>query len=171
MVDVFTKYDGFVEAVGFLQKFRDFRGHQPGSLIQHQLFVKILLVVDTVFDFIAVFVEHAFFRTPAGQVLIQIDANHFVGRQKSVVDPLAQGIGVDRLAKIIDVGDIFGFFRGCGQADLRRPAEVFENLPPVGVFGGAAAMALVHDNQVKKIRGKLFIDVLFFFGSRYGLIK
>jgi hypothetical protein len=40
------------------------------------------------------------------------------------------------------------------------PAEVVEDLAPGGVFGGAAAVAFVDDDQVEEVGRELLVDVL-----------
>ena len=171
VVDVFAKHNRFIKAVGQLQIGRNPLGNQLGPFLQHQGFVKILLIVDPVFDLQAMLVDHTALRSPAGQVFVHIDAHHFVWRQKTIVNALPERIGVDRRAKVVDIGDIFGFFGRRRQADLRRCAEVFENLPPVRIFRRTAAMALVDHDQVKKLRCELFVDILLLFGPGYSLIK
>ena len=52
----------------------------------------------------------------------------------------------------MDVGDVFGFLGRGREADLGSGGEIFENLPPGRIVGGAAAMTLVNDDQVKKAR-------------------
>jgi hypothetical protein len=49
--------------------------------------------------------------------------------------------------------------------------EVIEYLAPRRVFGGAAAMAFVDDDQVEEIRRELLVDVLFFFVAGDRLIE
>ena len=38
-----------------------------------------------------------------------------------------------------------------GRSDLRCRREVFQNLPPGGIFGGAAAAAVVDGSQIEKV--------------------
>ncbi len=42
---------------------------------------------------------------------------------------------------------------------MRGILEIIQDLPPVAVFLGTAAMALVYDDQVKEIPGKLFVHI------------
>ena len=64
---------------------------------------------------------------------------------------LFQGVCVNRFAEVMDVGDVFSLLRRCGQADLGGVAEVFEDLAPSRVFGRAAAVAFVNDDEVEEI--------------------
>src|SRR5207249_1525040 len=69
-------------------------------------------------------------------------------------------VGVDGLAKVMDVRDVLGFFRGCGEPNLCCGGEVFEDLAPGGVLGSASPMALVDHDQVKEVRRKLSEELL-----------
>jgi hypothetical protein len=60
----------------------------------------------------------------------------------------------------VDVGDVLRFLGRGGQADLGGAGEVVEDLAPGGVFGGAAAMAFVDDDQVEEVGRELLVDVL-----------
>ena len=102
---------------------------------------------------------------PAVDIFVQIEADHFVGGQEAVFDALLEGVGVDGLAEIVDIGDVFGLFGGGGQADLHGRWKVFENLAPGGIIGGAAAVTFVDDDQVEEVRRELLVDVLPLFGA------
>ena len=73
---------------------------------------------------------------------IDVDFDHLVGSQKAVADPLLERVGEDWLAKIVDVGDVFGLPRGSSEADLGRTAEVSKNFAPRRFLGGTASVAL-----------------------------
>ncbi len=90
MVNVVAEDDGLVEAITGLQVLRNFACDQLRAFFQHQRAIEIALVVDAVFDLVAVFVEHALVRTPAGQVFVEIDAHHLVGCEETIVDALTQ---------------------------------------------------------------------------------
>ena len=68
----------------------------------------IFLVVDAVFDFVTIFIQHAFIGPPTGQVLVQVDAHHLIGRKKTVVDPLFENMGQFFLGKLKLSPDILG---------------------------------------------------------------
>ena len=153
--------DGLLEAVaGFLQVFGDLLGHDAGALVQHQGAVEVLGVVDAVPDLFAVAVELAFFGTVAFDVAIDVDLDDLVGGEEAIADALFQGVGINRLSEVIDVGDVFGFFRCRGQADLGGAGEPGEDLAPGRVLGGAAAMALVDDDQVEELGRELLEQLL-----------
>ena len=132
---------------------------------------KSRLVVLAVFDDLAVLVGLALLGAPAVEVFVEADADDFVGREEAVVDALLERVGVDRVAEVVDVGDVFGFLGRGGQADLRGGREVVEHLAPGGVVGGAAAVALVDDDQVEEVGRELLVDVLLFLGAGDGLVE
>ena len=68
-----------------------------------------------------------------------------------VVDSLAQAVGVDRLAEVVDVGDVLGLLRRCGHADLRGRREIVENPAPVAVLLRGSPVALVDDDEIEEI--------------------
>ena len=93
------------------------------------------------------------------------------GARKPSLDALLERVGVNRLAEIMDVGDVLGFLRRGGQADLRGGGEVFEDLAPGGIFGGAAAVALVDDDQVEKAGREFAEELLPFLRAGDGLVE
>ena len=116
----------------------------------HERPVEVLLVVDPVLDLVAVAVDFPRLGPVALDVTVDVDLDHFVGREEAVLDALLQRVGVDRLAEVMDVRDVLRFLRRGGHADLSGRGEVLENLAPGGVFGGAAAVALVDHDQVEE---------------------
>ena len=171
VVDVFAEDDGLVVAAGPLQELAHLPGDKLGALLQHELAVEVGLVVDAVLDQLTVRIPLAFLGPPAGHVLVEVDPHHLVGRQEPVVDPLSQGIGVDRLAEVVDVGDVLGFAGRCGHAQVRRRREVLQDVVPLGVLRGAPAVALVHDHEIEEVRRELPVDVQLLFGAGDRLIE
>jgi hypothetical protein len=49
--------------------------------------------------------------------------------------------------------------------------EVFKDFSPGRIFSCTTSVALVNYYKVKKVRRELLIDVFFFFGSGYCLVK
>ena len=73
MFGIDAEDDGFLEAVAaLLEEFRHFAGDEFGAVVEHQRAVEILVVVDAVFDFLAIAVELALFGTVAGNVAIDM---------------------------------------------------------------------------------------------------
>ena len=106
-------------------------------------------VVVAVLDHLAVLVGLALLRPPAVKVLVEVDADDLVGREEAVGDALLERVGVDRVAEVLDVGDVLGFLGRGGQADLRGGGEVLEDLAP---GGSSAALPRWHSSTM--IRSK-----------------
>src|SRR5207237_10291458 len=89
---------------------------------------------------------------------------HLEGGQEAVVDAVLEGIDIDRLAEIlVGIDVVLALGRG-GEAELHRRGEVGEDVAPGAFVVGAAAMALVDDDEVEevgrilaKIRGRLAV--------------
>ena len=160
VVNVFTKDNGFGVAICALEVLGNFVGHHAVTQAQHQVAVHVSSGVNAVFNRVARIVQHAFGRAPAKGVAVQIDAHDFVGGQKAVFNALLEGVGIDRFAKVVDVGCLFGFFGCGGQADLGGTAEVVQDVAPSRVFVGTAPVALVNDDEIKKIGAELPKDII-----------
>ena len=100
-----------------------------------------------------------------------MDLDHLVRGQEAVLDALPQRVGVNRRPKIMDVGNVLGFFGRGGESDLGSAREVVEDILPCRVVSGAATMALVNDDQVKKAGREFPVDLLALLRPRDGLIK
>ena len=133
---------------------------------------KSRLVVVAVLDQLAVLVASCPFsgRQPSRSLSRSMRTTLYGARKPSSM-PCLQRVGVDRVAEVLDVRDVLGFLRRGGQADLRGRREVVEDLAPGGVVGGAAAMALVDDDQVEEVGRELLVDVLLFLGAGDGLVE
>ena len=87
-------------------------------------------------------------------ILVQRRGNllHLERRQEAVVDALLERVDVDRLAEIgVGVHVVLALGRG-GQAELHGGGEVVQDAAPVALVVGAAAMALVDDDEVEEVR-------------------
>src|SRR5690606_984950 len=151
VVDIFAEDDGLGEAVGGLQELGDLGGDGGGALFEDEAAVVVEVVVFAVLDLVAVLVEFALLGTPAVEVFVEADADDFVGCEKPVLNALLERVGVDRIAEIVGVGNVLGFLGRGGEADLGGGGKVFEDLAPGGVVGRAAAVALVHHDEVEEI--------------------
>ena len=141
----------FLEAIAaFFQEFRHLSGDDVGPAIQHQITVEVLGVVDAVFDFFAAPVELVFFRSVAFYVPVDMDFDDLIRGEEAVADALFQGVGVDRLTEVMDVGNVASFLGRGGETDLRGRGEIFQDFPPGRILGGTAAVALVDHDQVEE---------------------
>ena len=100
-----------------------------------------------------------------------MDLDDLVGSEKAVADALLERVGVDRLAEVVDVGDVFGLLGRGGEADLRGGGKVFEDFAPGGILRGAAAVAFVDDDQVEEAGRKLAEELLPLLRAGDGLVE
>ena len=172
MFFIHAKDDGLLEAVAaLLQEVGDLLGDELGAVVDDERAVEVLRVVDAVFDFVAVAVRLAPLRPVAFDIDVDMDLDDLVRRKEAVLDALLERVGVNRLPEIMNVGDVLGFLRRGREPDLGRAREVFENLAPGGIVGGAATMTLVDDDQVKKARREFPEELLAFLRPGDGLIE
>src|ERR1035437_7099701 len=142
------------KAVSFLEKIRQMPGDSLRAGAEGDAPLKIGCGINLVGNFAAVTVEVVLARSPTGGVPLRDDAMHAIGCEEAVVNALPQTVSVNRVAEIkVGVAVLVAQRRG-RHAELIRRLEIFKNLAPVGTVLGAAAMALVHDDEIKEIRGK-----------------
>ena len=85
-------------------------------------------------------------RTPAGSVPLRDNAMDAIRREETVVNALPQTVSVNWVAKIkVGVAVVISQRRG-RHAKLICGRKVFEDVTPVGIFLGATAMTLVHND-------------------------
>src|SRR5689334_21285253 len=95
---VHAKHDGFLETVvAVFEKIRDFLGNELGTVIDDEGAVKILGVIDTVLDLIALAVGVTPLRPVALDVKIDMDLYHLIGSQETILNALFERVGVNRL--------------------------------------------------------------------------
>lgn len=170
VVDVYAEHDRFRIPVGRFQVVADlFRDHF-GTFADDDVPIEIPEFVDLVRNFGSVIIELPLERPPSF-VHVHSDADDFVRSKEPVLDPLFEGIGIYGVSEIRMGGNVFGFLRGRGKADLGGSVEIVENGPPLTVFLGASPVALVDDNEVEKSRGELFENVLVLFASGEALVE
>ena len=110
-----AKHDRLLIAVAALfQKFCDLAGNQFRAVIEHDVPVKVLDVIDPVFDLIAVTVELTFLWPVALNVAVDVDLDDLVGGKEAVADTLAKRIREGGRTEVVDVGNVFGFLRRGG---------------------------------------------------------
>ena len=171
MVDVLAEDDGLGVAIRRLEKLGDLGGDQDRALFEYQIAVIVAVVVFAILDGMTKLVGLPQRRSPAVQIPVKPDPHHLVGRQKAVGDPLPQGVAVEGLAEVVDVGDVLGFLGGGRHPDLGSRGEVFEHLAPGGIVRGTAPVTLVHEDQIEEVRGELPVDVLLLLGAGHRLIE
>ena len=78
---------------------------------------------------------------------------HLERREEAVVDAFLERVDVNRLAEVgVGVHVVLALGRG-SEAELHRRGEVVEDVAPVALVVGAAAMALVDDDEIEEIFG------------------
>ena len=160
VLDIDAEDDGFGEAVATLEELGNLLRDKLTAFFDHEVFVEIGAIIATVFDFLAVLVLEALWRAPALSVDVQRDFNDLVGREKAVIDPLLEGVGVKRIAEILGAGGVLGFLGCGGETDVGGFLEVFENFAPLAVLAGTATMALVNDDEVEEAWAELLVGVV-----------
>ena len=113
--------------------------------------LEILGAVVSVRDLPAVAVNFALGGPPARRVHSGDDAVHAIRREESVIDALPQAVGVERIAEIRVRVAVVLPQRRRRHAELECRLEVLQDLAPVAFVPGAAAMALVHDDEVEEV--------------------
>ena len=169
---VYAKHNGFLKAVttGF-EVVAHPLGNARGAVVDDEVAVKVFLVVKPVFNFLPVLVYFTGRGAVAFNVHIQMHLDDFVRCQKAIAYALLEAVGKNGRAKVVAVGDVFGFFgRGC-HANLCGGAEVRQDFAPGGIFSRAAAMAFVNHDEVKEAGGEFFEQLLPFFRASDGLVQ
>src|SRR5699024_2941667 len=111
-------------------------------------------------DLHAVDIQLALTRAPA-LADVSGDIDDLKGGQKSVLDALFQAVGKDRITKVVQVGDVLGLLRSGSHADLRGRGEILQNLSPAALLCGRTSVTLVHNDEVKEVRGEEAAVMLF----------
>ena len=154
---VHAEDDGLGEAVGLLQEIGQVAGDGLGAGAQGDDALEVGGGVYLVGNCAAVAVEVVLARAPAGGIPLGDDAMDAVGSEETVVNALLEAVGIDRVAEVeVGVAVVVAQRRG-GHAELVGRLEVFEDLAPVAVFLGAAAVALVHDDQVEEVAREFLV--------------
>ena len=153
MLGIYAEHYGFLEAIATSSEVVADPFRYPAcALVDDQGAIEILLVVDAIVYFIATVIHFTSLRAVALHVYIQVDADHLVGSKEAISYALLEGIGIERLAKVMNIGYVFRFFRRCSQTDLGGIREILQDLSPGRIFCCAATMAFIHHNQIKEAR-------------------
>ena len=169
VVDVLAEDDGLVVAVGRLAGTRR-SARRPASCAARgpDVAVEVPLVVDrgprSRWPMSSAL---PFSRPPAEQVLVEVDADDLVGGEEAVLDALLERVGVDRVAEVVDVGDVLrspSAWPSCRSGWRRRSSRGSR-----ARRSPRAALPRWHssiDDQVEEVRRELLVDVLVFLGAR-----
>ena len=100
-----------------------------------------------------------------------MNLDDLIRSKEPVLNALAERVRVNRLAEVGDVRSVGGFLGRRRHADLGGIGKVVENLAPRRILGGAAAMALVDDDEVEEPRRKLAVEFLALLRAGDGLVE
>ena len=143
--------DRLGEAIGVFHEVAEVPGDRFGALSQRhhplEVFGAVLIVRDRAPEAIQV----ARARSPARGIVGADHPMDAIGGQEPVVDALAQAVLVDGLAEVGVAVPTLVAHRGRGHAELIGRFEVLQDLAPGAVRAGAAAMALIDDDQVEEV--------------------
>jgi hypothetical protein len=141
----------------FFRKISQMPGDGLRACAQGDAALKIASGINLVRNLASVAVEVVLAGPPAGGIPLRDDAMHAIRRKEAVVNALLEAVLIDRVAEIqVGVAVVLAL-RCSSHAELVGRLEIFEDFAPVGIVLGAAAMAFVHNNQVKEIRSELFV--------------
>ena len=155
---VHAEDDRLGEAVGPLEEVGDAAGDGLGAGAEGDDPLEVLGLVLLVGDLPPVAVKFARVRSPAEGIVGGDDAVDAVGGEEAVLDTLAQGVDVDRLAEVgVGVHVRVALGRG-GHPELEGGLEVVQDLPPGALVSGATPVALVHDDQVEEVGRILTVE-------------
>ena len=145
-----AEHNRFLHSICALEELRYLFRNFICAVFEDNVVVKVTIGINTIFNNLTILVQLIFIRPPTiANVCANIDDPKW--SKKTVFDSFAQAVGIDRLAEIIDVGYILGFFRCGGHADLRCRGEIVENPAPIAVSFCGATVALIYDNKIKKV--------------------
>ena len=144
--------------------------HLSNSVFNDNVVIIVVVVIDTVFNEIAVYVSLSFNRPP---FITNISCNvyNLKRRKETIFNTFLQAICVNRLTKITDAGLVLCFLWRGSHTQLNCTIKVFQNFTPVAIIFGTSTMALVNDNHIKEPRLKQFLIVLFPFFPNQLLVK
>ena len=99
-------------------------------MIEDEEAIHILLVVFAVFNFLAEVIGHSCGGTPAEEVFVEVIADDLVGSEEAIFDALLERVGVNGVAEVGDVRNVFRFLGGGSETELIGSLKVVEDFPP-----------------------------------------
>ena len=148
---VHAEDDGLGEAVRLLEEVRQVPRDGLGACAERYHPLEVPGAILRVGDLPSVPVDLPLGGPPSGRVVVGDDAVDSVGGEEAVRDALSEAVLVERIAEVpVGIGVVHAARRR-GHADLAGGLEPLQDLAPVAVSTGAAAMALVHDHQIEEV--------------------
>ena len=157
-----TEHDGFLHPVGAFQILGDLLCNLVNTVLENDAVVVVPVVVDSVFNLVAVDVGLTFVRSPP-VTDIGRDIDNLERRKESIFNALLQAVNVNGVSKVVYVRYFFALLGRCCHTDLGRRRKILQNFTPVAVFLGTSTMTLIHNNEVKVFSrdlSKVFFVVL-----------
>lgn len=126
----------------------DLRRDEVCALIDDDRSIKIIGEIDS---FLVFSLDDLISTRESEFIDIELDPLDLEWREKSIIDPLSEGIFVDGLAKIGVGIDIIISLRSCCESEVDGRGEVAEDLCPVAIFSRTTSMTLIDNDEIEKI--------------------
>ena len=150
-----AEHNSFLHPVGAFQILGNLPCNLVNTVLENDIVIIIPIVIDSVFEHIAVYIGLPFVRPPA-VTDVGRDIDNLERSKKSILDTLFQAISIDRISKIIDIRYLFALLWCRSHANLCSRRKVLQHFSPVTILLGTSTMTLVHNNEVKVFCGNLF---------------
>ena len=108
MGDVLAEDYRFCESVRRFEEFGDLCCNYLRPLFEDEVAVIVSQIVFAIFNLLPILVRLPFLRPPAFKVLVETNPDNLVRRKKAIGYSLPEGIRVERITEILDVGNILG---------------------------------------------------------------
>ena len=130
------------------------------TVFDDDVIIVIAIGIDSIGNFNAVHIKLSTLWTPT-ITDIGSDIDDLEGSKKSILYAFLQAIGINGIAKVVNVGNVFSFFRcGC-HTNLCGGFEIFQNHAPAAFFLCGASMTLIYNDQVEEVRLEQLAEMFF----------
>ena len=157
-----AEHNGFLHPVGTFQILGNLPCNLINTVLENDAVVVVPVVVDAVFNLVAINVGLSFVRSPS-VTDIGRDIDHLERSKKSIFDALLQAIDVNGVSKVVYVRYFFALLGRGGHANLSSRRKVLQNFSPVAIFLRTSTMTLIHNNEIEVLCGdlsKVFLVIL-----------
>ena len=149
-----TEHDSLLHPVGAFQILGNLSCNLVNTVLENDAVVIVPVVVNAVFNLVAVNVGLSFVRSPS-VTNVGRDIDNLKGSQEAVFNTLLQAIDVNRVSKIIYVRYFFALLGCCCHTNLGRRRKILQNFTPVAVFLCTSTMTFIHNNEIEVFCGDL----------------
>ena len=140
-----AEHNSFLHPVGAFQILGNLPCNLVNTVLENDIVIIIPIVINSVFNHIAVYIGLPFVRPPA-VTDVGRDIDNLERSKKSILDTLFQAISIDRLSKVINVRYLFALLWCRSHANLCSRRKVLQHFSPVTILLGTSTMTLVYDN-------------------------